>query len=188
MGRPAGTPEAEATIGEDAGVGTNRRLRESATDTMGTTTQGGDVRSDATSVEEYLDSLPDDRREALETIREAVLKTLPEGYEEAMDWGMISYQVPLATYPDTYNGKPLLCAALASQKHHMAVYLTAVYTMPGMRERFEEDYRATGKPLDMGASCVRFKRLADLPVELIADTIAAVDVEELVGHERSSRR
>lgn len=146
------------------------------------------MRSDARTVEEYLDSLPDDRREALETIREAMLSKLPDGYEEVMNWGMISYQVPLETYPDTYNGKPLMYAALASQKHHMAVYLTAVYTMPGMREKFEEDYRATGKPLDMGVSCVRFKRLVDLPVELIAETIAAVDAEELVDYVRSAQR
>ncbi|MGI9584813.1 MAG: DUF1801 domain-containing protein, partial [Acidimicrobiia bacterium] len=82
------------------------------------------MRSDATSVDQYLAELPDDRRAAIETVRDTILANLPDGYEEAMNWGMITYQVPLATYPDTYNGKPLMYAALASQKHHMAVYLT----------------------------------------------------------------
>jgi hypothetical protein len=139
------------------------------------------VRSDAATVEEYLDSLPDGRREALEAVREVILRNLPDGYEESMEWGMISYQVPLATYPDTYNKRPLMYAALASQKHHMAVYLTSVWAAPGHYELFREAYRATGKPLDMGKSCVRFKSLDDLPLDLIGDTIASVGVDDFIA-------
>jgi uncharacterized protein YdhG (YjbR/CyaY superfamily) len=69
-------------------------------------------------IEAYLADLPDDRREAIEEVRQVILENLPEGYEEAFNWGMITYQVPLETYPDTYNKKPLMYAALASQKNH----------------------------------------------------------------------
>ena len=82
------------------------------------------MQSKKTTVADYLTELPPERREAIEKVRETILQNLPEGYEEAMNWGMITYQVPLEVYPDTYNGKPLMYAALANQKNHMAVYLT----------------------------------------------------------------
>lgn len=113
------------------------------------------MRSDATTVEEYLSELPDERRNAIKIVRQVILENLPDGYEEVMNWGMITYQVPLKTYPDTYNKKPLLYAALASQKNHMAVYLTGVYLNDGDRQAFEAKYRATGKRFDVGKSCVR---------------------------------
>jgi len=149
------------------------------------------MRSEATTVDEYLAELPDDRREAIQTVREAILANLPDGYEEAMNWGMITYQVPLDAYPDTYNGRPLMYAALASQKNHMAVYLTSVYAIPGKAEAFEAAYRATGKRYDMGKSCVRFRTLDDLPLDLIGETIAALDVETFISdveQRRKSRR
>jgi hypothetical protein len=93
---------------------------------------------------------------------------------------MICYEVPLKTYPDTYNGKPLMYAALASQKNHMAVYLTGCYMSPRSRKEFEVAYKAAGKRLDAGKSCVRFKKLDDLPLDVIGATIAAYSVEEFV--------
>ena len=117
------------------------------------------MQSDASSVDQYLVELPDDRRNAIETVRDAILRSLPDGYVESMNWGMIAYEVPLAVYPDTYNGKPLMYAALASQKNHMAVYLSGVYADPGARDEFHERYRETGKKLDMGKSCVRFRSI-----------------------------
>jgi uncharacterized protein YdhG (YjbR/CyaY superfamily) len=146
------------------------------------------VKSEAGTVEEYLASLPDERRRAIEEVRREILANLPAGYDEAMNWGMITYQVPLATYPDTYNGKPLMYAALANQKHHMAVYLTAVYAHDESREAFLDAYRATGKKLDMGKSCVRFKKLDDLPLELIGETIAATSVGTFVTEIESARQ
>ncbi len=140
------------------------------------------MRSEATTVEQYLSELPDDRREALETVRASILANLPDGYEEAMNWGMITYQVPLETYPDTYNKQPLMYAALASQKNHMAVYLTGIYISDEAREEFETAYRATGKRLDVGKSCVRFRKIEDLPVELIGETIASVPIDRLIAH------
>ncbi|MBT8191847.1 MAG: DUF1801 domain-containing protein [Acidimicrobiia bacterium] len=146
------------------------------------------MRSDATTVAGYLAALEPDRREAIETVRATILANLPEGYEEAMNWGMITYQVPLDRFPDTYNGEPLMYAALASQKNHMAVYLTAVYADEETREEFVAAYRDTGKRMDMGKSCVRFKKLDDLPLELIGTTIAEVDVDTFVTETEAARQ
>jgi uncharacterized protein YdhG (YjbR/CyaY superfamily) len=146
------------------------------------------MRSEAATVEEYLSALPADRREAIETVRDVILANLPDGLEEAMNWGMITYEVPLARHPDTYNKKPLMYAALASQKNHMAVYLSSIYADDTARQEFEEAYRATGKRLDVGQSCVRFRQLDDLPLDLIGDTIGAVGVDEFIERYEGSRK
>jgi len=138
------------------------------------------MHSDADTVESYLASLPEERREAISQVRETILAHLPEGYEETMNWGMISYEVPLSTCPRTYNGKPLLYAALASQKRHMAVYLTGIYIDEAERKAFEDAWRATGKRFDAGKSCVRFRALDDLPLDLIGEAIAAFPVHTFV--------
>jgi uncharacterized protein YdhG (YjbR/CyaY superfamily) len=145
------------------------------------------MRSDATTVGQYLSELPEDRRAAIETVRKTILENLPEGYEEAMNWGMITYQVPLETYPDTYNGQPLMYAALASQKTYMAVYLTGIYVSEEARREFETAYKASGKRFDVGKSCVRFRELEDLPLELIGEAIGSVGVDEFVGRAKSAR-
>jgi uncharacterized protein YdhG (YjbR/CyaY superfamily) len=139
------------------------------------------MRSEATTVEEYLADLPEERREAITRVREAILSRLPQGFEEVMNWGMIAYQVPAAVYPDTYNKQPLLFAALASQKNHMAVYLSGIYADDDARARFEAAYGATGKRLDVGKSCVRFRKIDDLPLEVIGDAIEAFSMEEFIG-------
>ena len=139
------------------------------------------MRSEATTVTQYLAELPADRREAIEAVRGVILENLPGGYVEAMNWGMITYQIPLDMYADTYNGQPLMFAALASQKNHMAVYLTGIYISDEAREQFEAAYRETGKRFDVGKSCVRFRKLDDLPLDLIGDTIASVPVERLIA-------
>ena len=146
------------------------------------------MRSDAVTVEEYLTSLPQDRREVIAAVRSAILDSLPDGYAEEMRWGMISYEVPLAIQPDTYNGKPLMYAALASQKRHMAVYLSGVYADPEARADFERAYRASGKRFDMGKSCVRFRRLGDLPLDVIGDAIARYPIEDFVDLYHRGRR
>jgi uncharacterized protein YdhG (YjbR/CyaY superfamily) len=138
------------------------------------------MQSDAKTVEEYLASLPEDRRAALEAVRKKILENLPEGYDEVMNWGMIAYEVPLETCPDTYNGKPLMYAALGSQKNHMAVYLTGTYMDDGAREEFEARYRNTGKRMDMGKSCVRFRKLEDLPLPLIGEAIGQIPADEFI--------
>jgi hypothetical protein len=139
------------------------------------------MQSKAKTVQQYLSELPDDRLEAIEAVRDVILEHLPQGFEEAMNWGMITYQVPLSRYPDTYNKKPLMMAALASQKNHMAVYLTGVYADAASRTRFTNAYQATGKRMDMGQSCVRFRELDDLPLELIGEAIAAHSVDDFIA-------
>lgn len=146
------------------------------------------MQSSAKNVHEYLDELPKDRLEAVETVRDVILANLPEGFEEVMNWGMITYQVPLSRYPDTYNKKPLMLAALASQKNHMAVYLTGVYADDDSRDRFTTAYKETGKRLDMGKSCVRFRKLDDLPLELIGEAIAEFSVDEFIDLTERARR
>lgn len=138
------------------------------------------MQSKAKTVQQYLSELSDDRLEAIETVREVILDNLPEGFEEVMNWGMITYQVPLSRYPNTYNKKPLMMAALASQKSHMAVYLTGVYADAESRGRFVSAYEQTGKRMDMGQSCVRFRRIDDLPLELVGEAIAEYSVDEFI--------
>jgi len=146
------------------------------------------MRSNAATVEACLNELPPERREMIEIVRQVILDHLPEGYVEAVRRGMISYEVPLVSYPDTYNGQPLSYAALASQKNYVSLYLMAFYGDEALRERFETAYCATGKRLDVVKSCVRFRKLDDLPLDLVAEMIAAVSVDEYVAQAKAARR
>ena len=146
------------------------------------------ARSSAATVEEYLDELAPDRREQIEAMREVVLENLPDGYEEAMNWGMISWEIPLERYPKTYNKQPLMYAALASQKNYMSLYLMCVYAHEGRHAEFERRFKASGKKLDMGKSCVRFKSVDDLPMDLIAETIASTSVEDYIRSYEAARK
>jgi hypothetical protein len=138
------------------------------------------MQSTAKTVDEYIASLPKDRAEGVRKTRELVLKNLPKGYEEVMNWGMITYQIPFETYPDTYNGQPLGYAAIASQKSNFAIYLTGLYVDKDTVEKFKEAYKKSGKRLDMGKSCLRFKKFEDLPADLIGDTVAMYSVEDYI--------
>ncbi len=139
------------------------------------------MQSDAATVPEYLASLPDDRRKALGAVRKVIRANLPKGIVESMNWGMITYEVPLKTYPDTYNGQPLAYAALASQKNHMSVYLMGIYGSEALRAEFESSYKATGKRMDVGKSCVRFRTLDDLPLDVVGDAIAALTLDQFLA-------
>jgi hypothetical protein len=143
--------------------------------------------SRATSVDEYLSNLPPQRRDELGRLRRLILQRLPAGYEESMQFGMIGYTIPLARYPKTYNGQPLMLAALASQKQHMALYLSNVYGQPDRERRLREAFRAAGKTLDMGKSCVRFKTLEDLALDAIAEVIAGTSVDEHIAEHEAAR-
>ena len=148
------------------------------------------MKSTATTISDYLSDMPPERRTAIEKVRKTILEYLPEGFEETLNWGMITYQVPLEVYPDTYNKKPLMYAALANQKNHMAVYLTGIYMDENLNQEFEEKYRETGKRYDVGKSCVRFRKLDDLPLELIGESIAAIGMNEFIERTKglSARR
>ena len=135
------------------------------------------MKSKASTVEEYLAQLPADRRDAMETVRKVILKNLPRGYEEVLQYGMLSYVVPLKVFPAGYlnrKNEPLPYVCLASQKNYMSIYIMSAY---GDEEaQFRQEYEATGKRLDMGKSCVRFKKIDDLPLDLIAQAVNRVPV------------
>ena len=139
-----------------------------------------------TTPDEYIASLPPDRREAVSAVRDVVRRNLPAGFKEGMEFGMIAWYVPLETFPNTYNGRPLGLAALASQKNYMSLYLNSVYGDPKTEAWFKQRYEASGKKLDLGKSCVRFKRVEDLPLDVIGETIARVDLDSyLAGYEEA---
>ena len=138
------------------------------------------MQSKANSVEQYLDELTDYRKESLSMVRKTIVENLPAGYNEVMNWGMITYEVPLKTFPDTYNGKPLMYAALASQKNYMSVYLMGCYMSSVIRNKFENAYKKSGKKFNAGKSCIRFKKVDDLPLKIIGETIASMSVEEFI--------
>lgn len=145
------------------------------------------VSSNAMTVTQYLAELPDHRRGDVETVRDLILENLPAGYVEVMRWGMITYEVPLETYPDTYNREPPMFAALAAQRRHLALYLTKMAFVQGGEEAFKTMYLKTGKKLDMGRSCLRFKTAGDLATDVIAESIRSMPVDEFVKQYEVSR-
>ena len=138
------------------------------------------MQSIALTVEGYLGELSAERNQAIRTVREVIVSNLPAGITESMNWGMITYEVPLSVVPHTYNGQPLSYAALASQKNHMAVYLSGIYANPELYVEFERRYRETGLRMDLGKSCVRFRKIEQLPLELIGWAIGAMSMQEFV--------
>ena len=139
---------------------------------------------DAKTVDEYLKSLSPDRCSAISTVRKVILENLPEGYAECMQYGMISFVVPHSLYPAGYHCDPrqaLTYASLGSQKNHMALYLMSTYGNPEINTWFRNAWQATGKKLDMGKACVRFKKIEDVPLEVIGQVIARTPVKVYIS-------
>ena len=148
------------------------------------------MQSRATTVEAYLDELPEDRRRAISAVRDTINTNLPKGYAEGMQYGMIGWAVPHELYPPGYHcdpAQPVPFASLASQKNHMALYLFCLYTDTEAMERFREAWIQTGARLDMGKSCVRFKRLEDVPLEVIGREIRRVTVTRFLASYEAAR-
>jgi uncharacterized protein YdhG (YjbR/CyaY superfamily) len=142
------------------------------------------MQSKATTVAEYLESLPADRRAAIEEVRQVILKNLDADYEEGMSYGMISYHVPHRVYPGGYHcdpKQPLPFLGLASQKGYMSLYLMCVYGNGGATEKFQAAWARTGKKLDMGKACIRFKKTADLALDVIGSTIKAMPAKKYIA-------
>lgn len=146
------------------------------------------VQSSARSVDEYLAQLPDDDRRVLSAVRTVVKANLPEGYEEAMANGMIGYGIPLSRYPKTYNKQPLSYAALAAQKNHHALYLMCAYMDPAQTKALEDGFRKAGRKLDMGKSCIRFKSLEDIPLDVVGEVVASTPVERYIEIYEGTRK
>lgn len=143
------------------------------------------MRSAATTVKQYLAELPEDRRNAITAVRQTILDNLPAGYEEGMQYGMISYFVPHSVYPAGYHcdpRQPLPFTCLASQKNYMSLYSMVVYGDAPLAEWFQAAWSRTGKKLDMGKSCIRFRKLEDLPLDVIGEAIRRVPVKTFIEY------
>jgi hypothetical protein len=140
--------------------------------------------TNATTPEEYLAGLTRERSRALTRVRDAINRSVQPGYEEAISYGMIAWQVPLSKYPDTYNKKPLLLAALANQKNYMSLYLMPIYSNP----KFLEMLTSSEKPLKMGKSCINFRYVEELPLAAICNIISQCQMEDYAKQAMDSRR
>lgn len=138
------------------------------------------VSTSTTTPSDYLASLPQDRREVISAVRNLILQHLPEGYQETINWGMLSYEVPLDVYPDTYNKKPLNYIGLAAQKNYNSLYLMSVYQNPADYQELMDAFDAMGVKPDMGKSCIHFKNLEQLPLDTISCLIAKTSVQGFI--------
>lgn len=141
------------------------------------------MQSKAATVQQYLAQLPEDRRRAIQAVRKVILKNLDKDYEEGMQYGMIGYYVPHRVYPAGYHcdpKQPLPFAGLASQKNYMSLYLMCIYGSSDHLKWFQQAWAETGKKLDMGKSCIRFKKLEDLSLDVIGESIKRVPAKKYV--------
>jgi len=142
------------------------------------------------TVAQYLAALPADRRAAISAVRKVINENLPDGYAEGMQFGMIGWHVPLSLYPAGYGENPkvpLPLVALASQKSGMVLHFLCFYGHPTLSTWFINEYKQSGKKLDMGKGCVRFKKLDDLALDVVGRTVARVSVEEHMANYRAAR-
>ena len=151
------------------------------------------MKIEAKTVDEYINKLPDDRKEAVSKIREIMKKNIPEGFEETISYGMIGYVVPHSLYPDGYHCEPELplpFANLASQKNFIALYHSGIYADEKILNWFTSEYPKHCKTkLDMGKSCVRFKKMNDIPYDLIEDLMKKMTVQQWINlYEKNVKR
>ena len=139
----------------------------------------------ATTVTEYLNALPEDRKVAVNKLREQILDNLPKGVVEHISYGMLGYVIPHTVYPSGYHCDtklPLPFMNLANQKNFIAVYSMVLYAKPDLMDWFVTEYSKRCKyKLDMGKSCVRFKKMEDIPYDLIEELLGKMSVEEWIG-------
>ena len=144
--------------------------------------------SPSPAVMEFLAAQPPERRRELGRVRETIIRNLPRGYEEALAGKILAYQVPLAAYPDTYNGHPLWYIGLAAQKHYLSLYLMCAYGSPEHLRRLKDGFKAAGKKLDMGKSCIRFKSADDLPLDIIGELVASIPMKRWIAFAKAVRK
>jgi hypothetical protein len=144
--------------------------------------------SPSPEVRTFLAALPQERRRELERVRDCIVQNLPRGYEESLAGKILAYQVPLADYPDTYNGQPLWYVGLAAQKHYLSLYLMCAYGSPDHARRLKEGFAAAGKKLNMGKSCIRFRTADDLALDVIGELVASMPMKRWIEVAKESRR
>lgn len=140
------------------------------------------------TVAEFMASLPTARRKEMARVRAVIRKHLPAGYQESVRGQLIAYEVPLATYPDTYNGQPLWIAALAAPKSFLTLYLMSAYGSPAIMQELKDGFKAAGKKLDMGKSCIHYQSADDLALDVIGTIIGRLSVAKWVEIAKSARR
>lgn len=149
------------------------------------------MQSKAATVKDYLATLPEDRRRIVQAVRAVILKNLGKGLEEGMQYGMIGYYVPHSVYPPGYHcdpKQPLPFAGLASQKNHVSLHLCSLYGSPEEEAAFREAWAKTGKKLDMGKACIRFRKLEDVPLEVVGAAVKRVSVAKFIARYESALR
>jgi hypothetical protein len=147
------------------------------------------VSSKETTPAAYIASLPAERRKVITAVRGIIRKRLPKGYEEAMNYGMLAYQIPLSRYPETYNKQPLMYLALAAQKNNYALYLSCTSQDKALMGKLAAAYKADGRKPDMGKGCLRFRTLEELPLDVIGEIVASTSVERRIElHEEAMKR
>jgi uncharacterized protein YdhG (YjbR/CyaY superfamily) len=142
------------------------------------------MQSKATTVDQYIDELPEDRKHAVTELRKVIKKNIPKGFQECMSYGMIGYVVPHSKYPDGYHCDPKLPLPfmnLASQKNFIAVYHMGIYADPKLLQWFTEAHaKASPKKLDMGKSCLRYKKPEDIPYKLIGELVSKITPDQWI--------
>jgi len=133
------------------------------------------------SVENYFDDLTPVARAVLYPVIDVVRDAMPPGYVLGMSFGMPGWVIPLSTYPNTYNGQPLAYVSLAAQKNYHSLYLMALYGNPHADAAFRAEWAETGLKLNMGKSCLRFRNLADIDLDIIARCVASISVEQYLA-------
>ncbi|HEY0031615.1 MAG TPA: DUF1801 domain-containing protein [Bacteroidia bacterium] len=143
------------------------------------------MQSKASTPEEYMAELPEDRKEALNKLRKEIIKNLPKGFQECMGYGMIGYAVPHSIYPDGYHcdpKQPLPFAGFASQKNFVAFYHMGIYADPKLLKWFTDEYpKHTDAKLDMGKSCIRFKKPEKIPFKLFGELMSKISVKDWIA-------
>jgi hypothetical protein len=135
----------------------------------------------ASSVNSYLAGLAADQRKVLSVVRATIRKNLPSGYEEVLQGKFISYVVPLSRFPKTYNGQPLWYVSLVMQKNYYALHMVALYGSPKELAKIQAGFKKAGRKLDMGKACIRFKKLEDLPLDVIGESVAGIPLEDYIS-------
>ena len=135
----------------------------------------------ASTVSQFLSQLTPAERADIKKVRDVVRRNLPKGFTEGVNYGMICYTVPLERYAETYNGQALCYAALAAHKNFNTLYLMSVYGDAQTEKWFKARYKASGKKLDMGKSCIHFRHADDLPLDLVGEAIARTSVDDYIA-------
>ena len=138
-------------------------------------------------IEEYLEDLPEGRREIVSALRNTIVQNMPHGYEETVISGVISYQIPLADYSESYNGSPLNCLALGNRKNYVSLHLTCYFESENQKKIVVDGFERANKKLNIGKSCIRFRNIDDIPLDVIAELAACIPADEMITQYEASR-